>query len=134
MSLAVEREEVTDEDQLLRRIHPSMIVPDGQGSLRISSAAFKDPEMSGDSEAMLKRSGLAPEWSILFHPSHSLARVNVKILRDLEQEVVHVPLIEDPGRNNTPNRFHIQANGTKRGSVPDRIRKASNLVVLKSPP
>lgn len=134
MSLAIAIEEIADADSLLRRIHPRQLVQDGTGNWRPSSAAFKDPNMSGDVESMLQRAGLDPAWSIQYHPGHSLAKVSVARLRGLNQEVMHRPLEVDRARENTPNSFHAEAVGKKNHTIADAIRKASAVVILNPAP
>ena len=79
-------QEVADADDLYRRIHPSQ-VKDG----KLTSAAFKDPQLSVDLARLT-----TPQRSLSGHPSYGLASITALLARSLGQEVVHNPLEVNP--------------------------------------
>jgi hypothetical protein len=129
MSGALPAEGLPDDDCLFRRVHPDHVVPDGNGSWRFSSAAFRDAAMSADSETLLAQDGFDRGWSLIFHPEYSLARRSVTKLKAIGRTVVPVPLLKDPGRNGGPNPYHAEARGAK--SQANAIQKEAVVVILK---
>jgi hypothetical protein len=88
---------ISDDDALLRRIHPLQIVEDKNlGRRRPSSAAFTDPELSTDSEALLEKHGLDSSFCIQNHAGYSLARVEVQFARASGMEVTNTPKERNP--------------------------------------
>lgn len=112
----VTRVDISDEASLLRRIHPSQIVPDESGQQRVSTAAFTDPELSVDAEPILSAEGLDWRFSLRDHPGHSLVRFPAAVARQAGQVVVNKPV---PG-----NRAHTEVMGKKTGSVKACLRRA----------
>lgn len=110
------RVDIPDEALLLRRIHPSQIVPDEGGQQRVSTAAFTDVELSVDAEPILLADGLDWRFSLRDHPGHSLVRFPASVARQAGQAVEHKPV---PG-----NRAHTEVIGKKTGSVKTCLRKA----------
>lgn len=118
---------VPDDDWLHRRIHPSQVVTDGNtGKLRPSSAAFKDPEMSVDSEYLLHRAGLDWRFSLKDHPEHSLVRFRAGIARKNSLSVVPDPLPRNPA--------HVMVRGRKSPGTANRLRDASEWVAINGNP
>jgi hypothetical protein len=108
--------DIPDEASLLRRVHPSQIVPDEAGQQRVSTAAFTDPELSVDAEPILSADGLDWRFSLRDHPGHSLVRFPTSIARQAGQAVENKPV---PG-----NRAHTEVIGKKTGLVKTCLRKA----------
>jgi hypothetical protein len=74
---------------LLRRIHPLQVVPDrNNGTLRPSSAAFKDPSMAVDVEPFLAEQGLDWKFSLKDYPEHSLVRLSAELVAADNFEVI----------------------------------------------
>lgn len=115
---------IADEWSLLRRIHPDHIVPDkNSGGLRVSSAAFRDPEMSVDVEEMLIKSGKTWQFSLEGYPAYSLMRLLASVPRSLQQAVVHVPLPD--------NDAHAEVQGKKTNSVARSLSAAASWVLRR---
>jgi hypothetical protein len=115
---------IADEWSLLRRIYPGHIVPDGNtGSTRVSSAAFKDPEMSVDVEEMLTAAGRTWQFSLDGYPLYSLMRIIAAVPRALRQAVVHTPLPE--------NDAHAEVRGVKRDRTARALRDAASWVLKR---
>ncbi|HQS18889.1 hypothetical protein [Reyranella sp.] len=109
---------INDEWSLLRRVHPTQIVPsEGGGEPRVSSAAFKDVSMSVDVEESLAAQGKDWKFSLQSHPSHSLVKLIAAIPRSLNQAVVAVPIVDNPA--------HAEVRGDKPGSVARALSKAA---------
>lgn len=73
---------------LLRRIYPKWVVSDDNaGGQRISSAGFKDPEMSVHIGDDLAEMGLSREAVVERYPDHDLAAVHAATARELGQMV-----------------------------------------------
>lgn len=87
---------IPPEDRLLRRIHPTQVVADGQGALRPSTAAFRSRELSVNIETVLTTTGRAPEDTIRKHPTHSLAAITAQSARGARQAVARDPTPEEP--------------------------------------
>lgn len=109
--------EIADDERLLRRIHPTQV--DGD---RLSSSAFKDPEMSVDRAALLSSPQVA--LSKAKHASHGLAELVARAARAMEQEVVH-----DPQELFEPEWAHSLVKGAKPKSIARRLAAASSLII-----
>ena len=117
---------IPDGAPLLRRIHPTQIVPDRiTGQPRVSTAAFTDLEMSVDAEPLLIEDHLDWRFSLRHHPGYSLVRFTASIARQAGQMVEHKPVQE--------NRAHTEVIGKKTGSVKNCLRNASEWVHLEAP-
>jgi hypothetical protein len=62
-------------ERLFRRIPSTWIDWDEQGNALISSAAFKDGELSINLESVMTRDGRPPEDAIRNHPSYGLPAI-----------------------------------------------------------
>ena len=115
---------IPNEAMLLRRIHPDQVVEDrNTGQPRVSSGAFKDPELSVDVEPILTALGLDWTFSLRNHPGHSLVRFAAGIARENGQAVVHDPI---PGENEA----HAEVRGKKSTGIANRLRDASEAVYM----
>ena len=82
---------------LLRRIHPNQIVRDkNKGMPRPSSAAFRDPNLSVDMEAILHSNGFDWKFSLASYPGYSLVRFTAGEARAQNQAIVRSPLAHNP--------------------------------------
>jgi len=118
---------IGDDERLFRRIHPTQVVPDeDSGLMRLSSAAFKDPEMSVDLETVLAAHGLPVEACLKGHEGHLLAALPAGGCRRLEQAVCPDPLPDNPA--------HGIVYGRKKGRIPDRLREIATWVIPPTPP
>jgi hypothetical protein len=105
-------EEIKDEDELYRRVHPDQI-RDG----KISSAAFKQktPDLSLDIAKLT-----TPEKVLCEFPRHGLGSLIAEILRTEKLEVFHAPV---------PSNYpHAIAYGKITDSMAKRIAKSANLI------
>ncbi len=78
-----ERKDISDEDDLYRRIPPEWYVEKEE---RISSAAFRHLETSVDWARYT-----TPEKTVAGFPNNHVAALQAKIPREKKQEVKHVP-------------------------------------------
>src|SRR5688572_7853502 len=92
---------ITDDDELLRRIRPELIVPDQKSASgrRLSSAAFDDSSDGTPCSVNVRREALAPETILAQekHGGYSIASVTAHVPRSLKQTVLHWPDDEEPG-------------------------------------
>ena len=109
---------------LLRRIHPTQVVTDGNtGSKRPSSAAFKDPKLSVDVEPVLDALGLDWRFSLRSYPGQSLVRFLAQAARTQGQAVVPLPIVGE-------NEAHAEVQGKKTPGIANRLRDASTWVFI----
>jgi hypothetical protein len=109
---------IGDDWALLRRVHPDQIVADRKtGSTRVSSAAFRDPEMSVDVEELLRRQGRDWQFSVSSHPGYSLVKLVASLARSLGQAVIHSPI--------AGNDAHAIVKGDKPRSVAKALSEAA---------
>lgn len=87
---AVARQALAADDELWRRIHADQYVPDGSGGWRVSTAAFKDPEMSVDRAAI--RSAAGEDHSMTRQDGAGVAVFTVQTALDVKQACVADPL------------------------------------------
>lgn len=114
---------ILDSWSLLRRVHRSQVVPDGNtGKSRVSSGAFKDPEMSVDVEEILQASGSNWRKSLEGYEGYSLVRFPAAHPRKLGLPVCHKPLPD--------NSAHAEVHGKKTGSIANKFVEASDWVHL----
>jgi hypothetical protein len=83
-------------ERLFRRIPSAWVDWDEQGNALISSAAFKDEELSINLESVMTRDGRPPEDAIHNHPRYGLAAITAAHARSLNQAVAPDPLPEEP--------------------------------------
>lgn len=103
---------VEDPEQLNRRVHPEQVKPDGT----VSSAAFKDPEMSVD-RAALRR----VEETLKAHDGYGAVALIAADARALDQKVHADPTLLNPA--------HALVVGKKTGSISKKLAAASTWVV-----
>jgi hypothetical protein len=88
---------ILDEERLLRRIHPQQLVPDeNNGKFRVSSAAFRDRELSVVIESALRVTDRSPADTVARHPSHSLVAIRAGLARQKAQRVFRGPDPDEP--------------------------------------
>ena len=77
-------EEIKDEDELYRRIHPTHVI-----NGKISSAAFKQrqPDLSVDIARLT-----TPERALLNYPDYGLGSLAAGFFRNLKLEIYHAPV------------------------------------------
>ena len=82
---------IPGDERLFRRIPPSWVHWDERGSPTISSAAFKDPELSVYLESVMTKAGREPADAISSRPDCGLASITAGDARSLGQAVVRDP-------------------------------------------
>ena len=106
-------EEIADVDDLYRRIHPLQVKEDGS----LSSAAFKDAEMSVDVARLT-----TPQQSLSGYVSHGLVSITAGHARSLRQEVFHAPLETNPA--------HALVKGRKTDSIAKNLARSAKWEML----
>jgi hypothetical protein len=125
---AVDDGSIADDARLLRRIRPDQIVDDeNSGTRRPSSAAFKDAELSVDSEPILNDNGFDWRFSLQGHAGYSLAQFTAGHARAKMLPVIHTPLQNNPA--------HSEVHGKKTQGVANHLVAGTSWVhlELKSP-
>ena len=87
---------IAGHERLFRRIHRSHVLWDEHGAPAISSAAFRDEELSVNIESVMTREARPPEDAIRKYPGHSLAAITAAHARSLDQRVARDPTDEEP--------------------------------------
>jgi len=115
---------IADGADLLRRIRPDQIVDDKNlGARRPSSAAFKDPTMSVDTEPILHQHGLDWTFTLRTHSGYSLVRFKAGVARAEPLAIVHKPEPDNPA--------HTEVIGKKTQGVANRLVAASTWAHLE---
>jgi hypothetical protein len=87
---------IAEDERLLRRIPRAWVVWDELGNATMSSAAFKDEELSVNIESVMARDGRPPADAIRNYPRYGLAAFTAAHARSLHQAVARDPLPEEP--------------------------------------
>ena len=87
---------IPDGERLLRRIHPSWLIWDEHEVPSISSAAFKDPELSVYLESVLIKDGRARETCVEGYTGYGLASITAGAARSLNLIVARDPQPQEP--------------------------------------
>jgi hypothetical protein len=112
---------IDDDCMLLRRVSPAHVVLDkNTGRRRLSSGAFRDPEMSVDAECILDANGLSWHFSLRYHANHYLVRFATGFARGQLQVVDHNPLDDNPA--------HTEVKGRKSQPICSAFRDAATWV------
>lgn len=109
-------------ERLFRRIAPSWVDWDEQGNAVISSAAFKDEELSINLESVMARDGRPPEDAIRNYPRYGLAAITAAHARSLNQAVAADPLPEEPAHG-------VVYGQKKRGGIGGKLRDGAEWVM-----
>ena len=114
--------EIADETRLFRRIPPSWLVRDEDtGFSRVSSAAFRDKELSIDIETVLILHGETAEHCLRNYPAYALVSLLARDGRNHQQIVCHNPQLENPS--------HGLIYGIKNRRVKEGLRDAALWVI-----
>jgi len=103
-------EQISDGDELRRHLHPAWLLDDGQ----ISSAAFKDTEMSVD---LCRLRSL--QESCRARPTWGMAELSVSAVRGLNLDVVYKPVEDNPS--------HCEVPGKKTHAISKKLRDAARI-------
>ena len=117
-------------ERLLRRIPPSWLrrdpdgalVPDDQGRPQISSAAFRDRELSINLETVMRQAGRSPKDAIAGRPDCGVAAITASLARSHSQAVARDPIPDEPA--------HGVVFGNKRSKhVDKKLAQAADWIV-----
>jgi hypothetical protein len=114
---------IGDETALYRRINPAahLTWDDNRGCRRVSSGAFRDPEMSVALGDTLEALGREPDTVLRNYTGQFLVAFRAAVARDQGQRLVRDPTIEEEA--------HGLVLGKKRGRVMRVLSAASRWVV-----
>ena len=92
----------------------------------ISSAAFRDEELSVNIESVMTREARPPEDAIRKYPGHSLAAITAAHARSLDQRVARDPTDEEPAHG-------VVCGQKKRGGIAGKLRDGASWVIAPAP-
>jgi hypothetical protein len=113
---------IPDSERLFRRIPRTWVDWDADGNAAISSAAFKDTELSVNLESIMARDSRPPEDAIRNYPGYGLAAITAAHARSLNQKVARDPLPEEPAHG-------VVYGQKKKGGIGSKLRDAAEWVV-----
>ncbi len=117
---------IPDEEKLFRRIHLTHMVEVSGGKSKVSSAAFRDVELSVNLDSVMQRAGRAPEDSLKYNPNDLLAGLSAGLCRSRGQLVGPDPTPEEPA--------HGYVFGKKDRRIKSALRDAASWVVPNEAP
>jgi hypothetical protein len=105
---------ILDDDRLLRRVAPNQWVNEPDGTIRPSSAVFKDPELSVNIDSMMTIQGRPPKEMLNAFPGYFLTSFAPGIVRqyDKEKNESH-PIVRDTDAPNDPAHGLVLGKKTK---------------------
>jgi hypothetical protein len=113
---------IPGDERLLRRIPRTWINWDEHGNAAISSAAFRDEELSINLESIMARDGQPPADAIRNYRGYGLAALTAAHARSLRQAVASDPLPEEPAHG-------VVYGQKKRGGIGRKLRDGAIWVV-----
>jgi hypothetical protein len=113
---------IPPDERLFRRIPHTWVDWDEHGNAVISSAAFKDEELSINLESIMARDGRPPWDAIRDYPGYGLAAITAAHARSLQQAVAADPLAEEPAHG-------VVYGQKKRGGIGGKLRDGALWVV-----
>ena len=113
---------IPDHERLFRRIPRTWVDWDEHGNAAISSAAFKDEELSINLESIMARDERLPEDAIRSYAGYGLAAITAADARSLQQAVARDPLPEEPAHG-------VVYGQKKRGGIGGKLRDGAVWVV-----
>jgi hypothetical protein len=116
---------ISGNENLFRRINPSWTLWDDSGTPTISSAAFRDEELSVNIESLMIRDGRPPEDAIRGYPGFGLAVITAAYARSLGQAVAADPKPEEPAHG-------VVYGHKRRGHIDKRLRESARWQVRPS--
>lgn len=130
MAGAMDDPSIDDSCEFYRRIHPDHYTYDENlHRCRISSAAFKDYETSGDLQCTLDALGVDPVAHCLrSFPGHGLACMQSGKAREHNQAILRDPIKPDPDKGEKGNPAHGLMVGKKTGKISKRLAEAAMLM------
>lgn len=113
-------------ERLFRRIPQTWVNWDEEGNAAISSAAFKDEELSINLESIMVRDSRPPEDAIRNYPGYGLAAITAAHARSLNQLVARDPLPDEPAHG-------VVFGQKKKGGIGGKLRDGAEWVVKPAP-
>lgn len=113
---------ITDAERLFRRIPRTWVNWDESGNPAISSAAFKEEDLSVNIESMMLRDGRLPAEAVRAYPGYGLAAITAGHARALNQRVAPDPSEEEPAHG-------VVQGPKKRGGIARRLRDGASWVI-----
>ena len=113
---------ISGDERLFRRIARTWVDWDEYGNPAISSAAFKDPELSVNLESVMARDGRQPADALGSYSGYGLAAITAAHARSLNQVVARDPLPEEPAHG-------VVYGQKKRGGIAAKLRDGAIWVV-----
>ena len=113
---------IPGDERLLRRIPRTWLAWDEHGNLAISSAAFKDEELSVNLESVMARNGRPPADAIRNYAGYGLAAITAAHARSLNQVVARDPQPEESAHG-------VVCGRKNRGGVGSKLRDGAVWVV-----
>ncbi|MCC7342475.1 MAG: hypothetical protein IT170_15445 [Bryobacterales bacterium] len=112
---------ISDDERLLRRIHLVHMVEGDSGAAKVSTAAFKDQELSVNIESKMLEAGRLPEDSLRNNPNDLLLSITAHTCRDNNQLVGPDPVPTESA--------HGYVFGKKGKPVQRRLRDSAEWIV-----
>jgi hypothetical protein len=113
---------IPGDERLFRRIPSTWVIWDEHGSATISSAAFKDEELSVNLESVMARDRRPPADAIRRYPGYGLAAITAACARSLGQAVARDPQPEEPAHG-------VVYGQKRRGGIGGKLRDGAAWVV-----
>jgi hypothetical protein len=117
---------IPDEERLFRRIHLTHVVEGDGGKSEVSSAAFRDTELSVNLEGVMQAAGREPQDSLRAYPDDLLMSLAAGVCRRNGQIVGPDPKPDEPA--------HGYAFGKKSKSIQRTLRGAAGWIVPDAAP
>ena len=114
---------IPGEERLFRRIPRTWVDWDEDGNAGISSAAFKDEELSINLESVMARDGRPPEDAIRGYADYGLAAITAAHARSLNHAVARDALPEEPAHG-------VVYGPKKRDRIGGKLRNGATWVVM----
>jgi len=110
-------ENIPNSDELLRRIHPTWVVPDELLGSRLTSQAFEDTRKPQKSPCSVSVRRLAPPLDALMakYPDRSFAGLSAEFARSQQQGICLWPAEGEPG--------HAYLHGPKSSAIKNALAK-----------
>ena len=117
---------IAGEERLFRRIPRTWVDWDEHGNAAISSAAFKDEELSVALESVMVRDGRPQVDAIRNYAGYGLAAITAAHARSLNQHVSRDPIDEEPAHG-------VVYGQKKRGGIAGKLRDGASWVINPVP-
>ncbi len=121
------QQSIVGDERLLGCIPLTWVIWEEQGNAAISSAAFKDEELSINLESTMACGSRQPEDCLRSYPGYGLAAITASHARSLQQAVARDPLPEEPAHG-------IVYGQKKRGGIAGKLRDGAVWVVVPMQP